>query len=89
MIICMCCTRDWYFYVAVELYALFKNNNVKKVYLFIEDDKIPYITDKRVEFINYNNLEEYITKESPNYKTKYSRLSYLRCCFSKILKEDV
>lgn len=88
MVIAMCCTRNWYFYVAVQLYALFKHNKVKKVYLFIEDDNIPYIRDKRVQFINYNDTQEYITKNSPNYNTKYTKLSFLRCCFSKILKED-
>lgn len=88
MIIAMCCTRNWYIYLATELYALFKNNNVKKVYLFIEDDEISYLKDKRIEFINVNKLDEYITKESPNYNTKYSKLSYLRCYFSKILNED-
>lgn len=88
MIICMCATKQWYIYQMTNLYALFKHNNVKKVYLFIEDDNIPYITDKRVEFVNVNTLKEYITQESPNYNTKYSKLSYLRCYFSKILKED-
>ena len=88
MKIAMCCTRNWYIYLATELYALFKHNKVKKVYLFIEDDNIPYITDKRVEFININNLKEYITKESPNYNTQYSKMSYIRCYFSKILNED-
>jgi len=88
MIICMCATKQWYIYQMTNLYALFKHNNVKKVYLFIDDDNIPYITDKRVEFVNVNTLKEYITQESPNYNTKYSKLSYLRCYFSKILKED-
>jgi len=88
MIIAICCTRNWYIYLATELYALFKHNNIKKVYLFIEDDNISYLKDKRIEFINVNNLPEYITKESPNYNTKYSKLSYLRCYFSKVLKEN-
>ena len=88
MKIVMCCTRNWYFYVAIELYALMKHNDVKKVYLFIEDDNIPYIADKRVEFINYNKIQEYVTPNSPNYNTQYSKLSFLRCYFSKILKED-
>ena len=88
MKICICCTRNWYIHLATELYALFKHNNVKKVYLFIEDDEIPYLKDNRIEFINVNKLPEYITKESPNYNTKYSKLSYLRCYFSKVLKED-
>ena len=48
----MCCTRNWYIYLATEVYALFKHNNVKKLYLFIEDDNIPYLLDKRIEFIN-------------------------------------
>ena len=88
MIICMCCTRNWYIYLATEIYALFKHNKVKKLYLFIEDDEIPYLKDERINFINVNDLPEYIAKESPNYNTQYSKLSYLRCYFSKVLKED-
>lgn len=88
MVVCMCCTRNWYIYLVTSLYGLFKHNKVKKVYLFIEDDNIPYITDKRVEFINVNNLPEYIKPTSPNYDTKYSKMSYARCYFSKVLKED-
>ena len=88
MIIAMCCTRNWYIHLATELYAIFKHNKVKKVYLFIEDNEIPYLKDNRVEFINVNNLPDYITKDSPNYNTKYSKISYLRCYFSKVLNED-
>lgn len=88
MIIAICCTRNWYIHLVTELYALFKHNKVKKVYLFIEDDEIPYIKDKRIEFINVNNLKEYVLPTSPNYNTQYSKMSYLRCYFSKVLKED-
>lgn len=88
MIIAMCCTRNWYIHLATEIYALFKYNKVKKLYLFIEDDEIPYLKNDRIEFINFNKLPEYIKETSPNYNTQYSKLSYLRCCFSKILKED-
>lgn len=88
MIVAICCTRNWYIYLATELYALFKHNKVKKVYLFIEDDEISYLKDDKIEFINVNNLEEYITKNSPNYNTPYSKLSFIRCYFSKLLKED-
>ena len=85
MKIAMCCTRNWYIYLVTELYVLLKNNKVDKVYLFIEDDKIPYLKDKRIEFIN---LSEYISKDSPNYNTKYTRMTLVRCYFSKVLKED-
>lgn len=88
MKIAICCTKNWYIYLATELYALFKHNNVEKVYLFIEDDEIPYLRNKKIEFININKLKEYITEESPNYNTKYSKMSYIRCYFSKLLDEE-
>ena len=88
MIIAICCTRNWYKYMLFQLYALFKHNNVDKIYMFIEDDNIPYIQHKEIEFININKLPDYIKPQSPNYKTKYTKLSYLRCYFSKVLKED-
>ena len=88
MIVAICSTRNWYIYLATELYALFKHNDIKKVYLFIEDDEISYLKDKRIEFININKTKGYISNQSPNYNTKYSKLSYVRCYFSKLLKED-
>lgn len=88
MIIAMCCTKNWYSYVAVELYALFKHNNIEKVYLFIEDDTIPFIKNDKVHFINCKNLPNYISKDSPNYNSIYTQMSFLRCYFSKILNED-
>lgn len=88
LIIAMCCTRNWYIYLATEMYALFKHNEVKKVYLFIEDDEIPYLKDKRIEFINVNKLPKYVLSTSPNYKTQYTQLSYLRCYFTKFIKYD-
>lgn len=88
MKIAICCTKNWYIYLATELYALIKHNNVEKVYLFIEDDEIPYLRNKKIEFININKLKEYITEESPNYNTKYSKMSYIRCYFSKLLDEE-
>lgn len=88
MIVAMCCTRNWYIYLATDLYALFKHNNVKRVYLFIEDDDIPYLKDERIIFININKTLEYITETSPNYNTKYTKMTLVRCYLSKILQED-
>ena len=88
IVCCFCCTRNWYIHLYTIIYALLKHNKVDKIYLFIEDDEISYLKDKKILFINVNNLHEYITSNSPNYNTKYTKLSYLRCYFSKILKED-
>lgn len=88
MIIVMCATKNWYIYLATEIYALLQTNKVKKIYLFIEDDNIPYIQYKNVEFINANKLNNYIYNNSPNYNTKYTKMSFVRCYLSKVLKED-
>ena len=88
MIIAICSTRNWYIYLATELYALFKHNEVAKVYLFIEDDEISYLKDSRIKFINVNKLDKYITEYSPNYNTKYTRMTLVRCYFSKIINEE-
>ena len=88
MKIVMCCTRNWYRYLETELYALNKYNKVDKIYLFVEDDNIDFLQDKNIEFINIDKQKEYIKQTSPNYNTQYSKMSYIRCYFSKILKED-
>jgi len=40
MVIVMNCTRNWYEYLLVDIYALLCTNKVKKLYLKIEDEKI-------------------------------------------------
>lgn len=86
MKIVLCCTRNWYIYLKVVVYSILENNKVDKIYLIIEDDEIPYIDN--VEFININKIKNYVDSESPNYNTQYSKMSYIRCYFTKILKED-
>lgn len=88
MTIVFCCTRDWYIHLYTIIYALLKHNKVNKIYLFIEDDEISYLKNDKIEFINVNSLPEYVKEISPNYNTKYTKMSYLRCYFSKILDED-
>lgn len=88
MIIGIAVTRNWYIYMATNLYALFKYNKIKKVYMFIEDDEISYLKDERIEFINVNKLPEYIKETSPNYKTFFTKMTFARCYFTKVLKDD-
>lgn len=88
MEIVLCCTKNWYIHLKTVIYAILKHNKVKKIYLIIEDDNIPYITEKEVKFININNTPEYIKQTSPNYNTKYTKMSYVRCYFTKLIKSD-
>jgi lipopolysaccharide biosynthesis glycosyltransferase len=94
-IICvMCCTNNWYYYLLVNIYSLLNTNKVKKIYLVIEDDNIQDIEklcnkyNVQVEFININKIDNYIKETSPNYNTKYSKLSMCRLYFTKIINED-
>lgn len=88
MIIGMAATRNWYMYMATVLYSLCKHNNIEKMYLFIEDDNIPFLFDERIEFINIYNLPEYVKKTSPNYNSFYTKMTFARCYFSKVLSCD-
>ena len=88
MRIVICCTKNWYVYLANLVYSIIVNNNVEKIYLIIEDDKIDYIDYKNIEFININKKPEIIKTTSPNYNTHYSKMSYVRCYFTKLLKDD-
>lgn len=88
MIIAMCCTRNWYKYLPTVIYSLFKNNNVQKLYLFIEDDSVENIWSNKIRFINTNKIKEYISWRSPNYYTRYTRMTLIRCYLSKLLEES-
>lgn len=88
MRIVICCTKNWYVYLANLVYSIIANNEVKKIYLIVEDDKIDYINYKNIEFININKTPKIIKETSPNYNTHYSKMSYVRCYFTKLLKDD-
>lgn len=88
MIFALACTRNWYIYLATVLYSICKHNKVKKIYLFIEDDDIPSLQDKRIEFININKCTEYIKQSSPNYNTHYTKMTFVRCYFTKLVNCD-
>lgn len=88
MIIAMCCTKNWYQYLPTVLYSIFKNNKVEKLYLFIEDDIVENIFNNKIQFINTNKIKEYIDWKSPNYNTRYTRMTLTRCYLSKLLHES-
>ncbi len=93
MIIVYCCTRNWYKYLLVNLFALLQTNEVKKIYLFIEDDLLNDIekikNDTEVEIINYHRIiDKYIDKNNKNKFTRFGVGTLIRLLIPKILKED-
>ncbi len=95
MIIGMSCTKNWYQYLVINLFAILSNNKVDKIYLFIEDDyieELDWLKEKfGVEFVctNINKIfNKYIKESSPNINTRYTKCSMARLFYSKIVKED-
>lgn len=89
MTLMFCVTRNYYEYTPATLESLFETNpKVERVYLFIEDDVFPYELDPRVEVVNLHKMNQYLLPTSPNYKTPYSIMTFVRCYVSKYLIED-
>ena len=84
-IIALACTRNYYKYLWTWLYAYTRNNYYRKIYLFIEDDKLnlPFIN---IEYININKVP--LNKKGLNYNTGYTKASLIRLYLTKFIKED-
>ena len=87
MIIVLTCNRGWYQYITTLIYSINYHNDCK-IYLIIEDDKLPYEIPNNVEIININKIPKFVKKTSPNIDTHYTKFTFVRCYLSKILKED-
>ena len=85
-VIALACTKNYYKYLWTWLYAYTRNNYYKKIYLFIEDNKLnlPFIN---IEYININKVP--LDKNGLNYNTGYSKASLVRLYLSNFIKEDI
>lgn len=88
MIAVYCANRAIYHALPTAVNSLLSNNpHVKKIYLMIEDDDIPFIIHPKIKFINLNNYDFLISK-GINTTRKFPYTAMVRCFFSKILKES-
>lgn len=89
MTVVYCADRPLYPILPTVINSLLKNNdqNIDKIYVFIEDDEIPYIKHPKIEFINCNNYD-FILKEGMNISKRFPYMATVRLYLSKILKED-
>lgn len=90
MVIAFIATRGWYEYLGVAITALLHHNpDVKKIYIFIEDDVFPYfLDDERVIPMNIYKLPMFVRPDSPNYNTRYTLLGFVPFCLSKYIGDD-
>lgn len=83
---CYCGTKNSYMAMAVAMKSLLAYNDVEKIYAFIEDDEFPYKFDDRICAVNVSN-QQYVTSESPNYNTRWTYMTFIRCFFTKYITE--
>lgn len=98
MIIGMSSTRTWYKYLLINIYAILCNNNVEKIYLFIEDDYIDELEILKKKFkteficknLDNNIFNKYVTENCPNTNenTRFSRCTLSRLFFPKEIEEE-
>lgn len=99
MIVAMACTKNWYHYLAVNIFSLLRCNDcIDKIYLFVETDNINEIDRLKdivsyfgtdVILINYNKyVFNYIESNSPNYQNRYSTFCFCKLFLSDFIKED-
>ncbi len=99
MIVALSCTKNWYYYLVVNIYSLLRNNkNVKKIYLLLETDKIDdvqYLKELsqkfkvEIEVINITkHQKDYLSDKSPNTNTIYTNMCFSRLMLADFVKED-
>lgn len=95
----MCCNEKWYPYLAVDIFSLLKfTKNIKKIYLFVETNKIEDIKymsliQQRfsidIEVINYNGIgNKYLADSSPNKGSIFSDYCFARLVLADYVAED-
>lgn len=77
-------TRNLYPYLLPSVMSLLDHNPNAKVYIFCEDDKLPYDVPKNCKVINVSN-QEYIKRSSPNWNNWFSWMTVTRVATSKFL----
>lgn len=88
MTIVYCANKKIYPQLPTAINSLLQNNpNIKKIYLLIEDDSIPYITNPKIEFINCNNFD-FLIREGMCCTKRFPYMATVRCFLGSILKED-
>lgn len=86
---CYCADRPMYELLPTTVNSLLKTNdqNIDKIYLFIEDDEIPYINHPKIEFVNCENYDFFV-RDGINISKRFPYMAMVRCFIYRVLKED-
>lgn len=77
-------SRNLYPYLPAAYMSLIEHNPGCRVWLFIEDDDLPYGTPRCVETVNVSKQTYFSPQNCANWKTGYTYLSLMRSVYPKL-----
>ena len=80
-------TRNVYPQMYTSLKSLLVNTPMDRVYLMIEDSEFPYPIPDNVIVVDVHE-QTFFHEESPNFKSRYSYMTMLRCCLGFIFANE-
>ena len=84
MIATYVCTRNLYAYLPAAYMSFMENNPGSKVYLFIEDEKLPYDVPEGVEIVDCRGQTAFTEENCVNMDTGFKALTLLRATWAKL-----
>ena len=86
MIVLYAATRNLYPYLKGAIRSLLDHNKDVKLFIFAEDDKLPYELPCEHEIINDAN-QTYFPQNSPNMRSIFTYMAMMRICSPEILDD--
>ena len=87
MIVLYAATRNLYPYLKGAIRSLLDHNEVSKLYIFAEDDDLPFEIACEHEVIDVSG-QKYFPPDSPNMKSIFTYMAMMRICSPELLNED-
>lgn len=76
-------SRNLYPYITAGIHSLIANNPNCKVWLFLEDDEVPYALPEQCEIVNVAG-QTFFGADCANIRTTYTYMSLMRATYAKL-----
>lgn len=80
-------TRNLYPYMLPSITSLLEHNDVEKIYLVIEDDKMPFDVPDVCECVNVSG-QGYFRPDGPNSRSIYTYMAMMRITYAELFPHE-
>ena len=87
MIVYYGATRNLYPYLQGAIRSLLDHNDVSKLYIAAEDDKLPFEILCEHEVLNVSG-QQYYKSNCPNLNSQFTYMAMMRACLPELIQED-